>query len=148
MQELRAAAQARRANGSARGQRRERRVAVAHEGVARVGALRDGRDGESLGNLRRHILQAVHGEVDLAREHRLLELLGEEPLAADLRERRVEDLVALRRHETFLDGELGVRLAQARRDVVRLPERELTAPRADNDGVAFHLFPFPLTYRA
>ena len=40
------------------------------------------------------VLQAVHGEVDPAVQQRLVDLLGEQPLAADLRQRPVLHRVA------------------------------------------------------
>lgn len=110
MQQLCLAAQARRADLRALRQIFKRFVLRAHDGVARVKALCDGGNDESFRHLRRHVLEAVHRDVDAAGEHILLELLREEPLAADLGERRVEDLVALRRHELLLDAQLRIAL--------------------------------------
>ena len=46
------------------------------------------------GSTRRHVLHGMHGEVDVAGQQRLLDLLGEQALAADLGERPVLDAVA------------------------------------------------------
>ena len=82
------------------------------EHVARVLARGDGGDDEvGLVDQRhrdRHVLEAVHGEVDLPREQGLLELLGEQPLAAELVQRAVGDLVAGGLEDAELDAEAGV----------------------------------------
>ena len=46
------------------------------------------------GSSGRHVLGGMHREIDRAREQRLLDLLGEQPLAAGLRQRPVLDAVA------------------------------------------------------
>ena len=147
-EELCAAAKARRADLRALGKVRERLIARTHDGVAGVEALGHGGEHESFGQFRRHVLEAVHGEVDFAREHRLLKLLREKPLAADLRQRRIEHAVALRRHALLYDMKLRVFLPELRLYIVRLPKRELTAARTYNDGVFLHKFPSPLSYQA
>src|SRR5262249_10811066 len=52
------------------------------------------------------------------------ELLEEQALAADARERPIEDQVAARAQRHQLDRERRMLGAQARRDVIGLPERE------------------------
>ena len=47
-----------------------------------------------VGQHRRHVLGAVHREVDVAVEQRVFDLLDEQPLAADLDERRVLQPIA------------------------------------------------------
>ena len=145
VQELRLAAQARGADLCALRQILERLVHRAHHSVPRIKSLRDGRDHEALRHLCRHVLEAVHRDVDAALEHLLLELFREEPLAADLGERRVEDLVALCRHELLLDAQIRIALLQAVCHIVCLPERELTAARPDNDCAVLHSLPPPLS---
>ena len=90
-------------------------------------------DGEAVGLLRRHVLHRVHGDVDGAGEERLLDLAGEEPLAAELAERPVLHPVAggLDRHDQ--EGGLGqaVRRHQPRPGLVRLGERQRAAAGAD-----------------
>ena len=99
----------------------ERPVPRADNGVSRIEALRDGRKHKPRGQLRRHILQAVHSDIDLARKHRLLQLLREKPLAADLRQRCIEHPVALRRHTLLDNRKLRVSLPELRLYVIRLP---------------------------
>ena len=66
------------------------------ERVARVFARRHAAYGQRVGQLlARHVLERVHDQVDVVRLERVLELLGEEALVADLLQRHVEYLVAL-----------------------------------------------------
>ncbi len=58
------------------------------ERITRVLARKDRGDLETVGKLSRHVLHRVDGEVDGAGDQGLLEFLGEQPLAADLGERR------------------------------------------------------------
>ena len=53
-----------------------------HDGVARILARQRRGDLEPVGQRRRHVLRAVHREVDLVAEQRVLDLLDEQPLAA------------------------------------------------------------------
>ena len=70
------------------------RQRLADQRVARIFALRDRRQRQARRQLRRHILQAMHRQVDRPRQQRLFDFLGEQSLAADLRQRHVGDLVA------------------------------------------------------
>jgi hypothetical protein len=63
----------------------------------------------------------MHGEVGAPFLHGDFEFLDEQPLAADLRQRPVEDLVAARRHAEYLDRTLRVQRRQTRLDVHGLP---------------------------
>ena len=86
-----------------------------------------------VGRLGRHVLEAVHGEVDLAGEQALLDVLDEDALAADLLERDVGAAVALGADD--LDarfrgpGERRQRLG----DDVDLAQREGAAAGADDE---------------
>ena len=62
--------------------------------VARVRALHDSRQFELVGQLRRHILHAVHGQIDMPGRQSLLDLLGEHTLGSHLGQGHVGDLVA------------------------------------------------------
>ena len=62
--------------------------------VARVGALGHRRDTESRGEQRRQVFHRMHREIDPALDERLLQLLDEEALTADLGERRRGHAVA------------------------------------------------------
>ena len=57
------------------------RPASADDGVARILALGNRRQHQPVGQFRRQILQAVHGEIGAAVEQRLFDLLREQPLA-------------------------------------------------------------------
>ena len=66
----------------------------AEEGVPRILALGNGRQDQALGRGDGHVLERMDGAVDLAIEQGLLDLLGEEPLAADFQQAAVLDPVA------------------------------------------------------
>ena len=122
-------------------------ICIAHKGIARLVTLGNHRELQACGHLCRHILEAVHREVDFAVEHGLLQLFRKEPLAADFGQRCIEDLVALGLHELFLDGQPRILLAQALCHVIRLPACQLTAARTDKNSVLLHWYPSPLWYR-
>ena len=63
----------------------------------------------------------MNGQVGATLGDRLLELLDEEPLAADRGQAAVEDLVAFRRHAEELHVARRIQVTQERRDVVGLP---------------------------
>ena len=75
----------------------------------------------------------MHREIDGAVEQRLLDLLGEQALAADLRERPVLDHVAggADRHDRDRVGCDPVGGRQPGTHLVRLPQRQRAAARAD-----------------
>jgi hypothetical protein len=95
-QELRLPPQARRPDHRPLGQvgqRQRPRARRPHPGVARIlagGRRRQHQPGRQLG---RHVLERVHRQVHLARQERLLELLGEQPLSADFAQRHVQHLI-------------------------------------------------------
>ena len=61
-----------------------------HQRIAWIFAHRNGRQSQTVRQLRRHIFQAVHGEVDRARQQRFFDLFGEQTLGPDLRQRDIE----------------------------------------------------------
>src|SRR5690606_36630743 len=137
---LAGAAQVRRADAVAGRQRRQRDAAAADQRVARILALGGGRHGQAGGQLGRHVLHAVHREVGLAVEQRLLDLLDEQALAADLGQRAVDDAVAGGLDDEELDGEAGGGRDQAIADVVGLPEGELAAAGRDDESILHAFF--------
>src|SRR5690606_38853386 len=139
MPELRLASQAGRADDAARGNLVDAHVIGRHEGVEWVLALQHGDDLEALRDLCGDVLHGVHRDVRPPFEHGALELLDEQALAADLGQRRVEDLVATRCHRHQLDGQARVVAAQQRRDMLGLPEGEAALPGRDPDR-AVHPF--------
>ena len=64
------------------------------EGVPRVFPEPDGTERDAVGEAGREILERVHGDVDPAVEHRVVELLGEERAVSDAGERDLLDEVA------------------------------------------------------
>ncbi|OIQ71739.1 hypothetical protein GALL_466420 [mine drainage metagenome] len=110
------------------------RRARRHPGVARVLALHDQRQGEALGQVHRHVLQRVHREVGAAVLERLLEFLDEQPLAADFRQRAVENLVAARGHALEHDFAIRIQRAQQALHVFGLPQREAAFAGRDDQA--------------
>ena len=89
---------------------------------------------ESLGQDHRHVFAAVDRKVDFTGEQRVLDFLDEEPLAADLRQRVLRQVVSPDvRMTTISHSDTGLR-AQLRRDGVGLKQRELAAARADPEN--------------
>ena len=78
----------------------------------------------------------MHGEIDNALKKRLVDLLGEQPLAAEIAQGLVADAVARRGDGLERDRVLGEAVggAEARFDMPRLPERKRTAAGADQEG--------------
>ena len=108
-----------------------RGIRAQHHGVARILARQHGADLQALRQHHRHVLAAVHRQVDLVAEQRILDLLDEQPLAADLRQRRLGEPVARRLDDDDLRAHAGL-LTQQRGDGVGLEERQLAAARADS----------------
>ena len=77
----------------------------------------------------------MNGEIDGARYQRLLDLLGEEALAAFLAERAIDDPVARRLDDDELAGAFGqlVGLGELGHHLARLRQRQRRAARADTD---------------
>ena len=130
----RAAQAARPDDGSFR-QVGQRLALTRDETVAHVLAPRHRADDDAVRVLRGQILQRVHGEVDLAVPERPLELLGEEPLAADLGQRLARRLraVARRRDHSRLALEVRPGGRQQADDRVGLRPRECRGPGSEGD---------------
>jgi hypothetical protein len=77
----------------------------------------------------------VDREVDLVGQQRLLDLLGEEGLASDRRERHVGHAVAGGADDHQLDRRRARLGRKQRLDAARLPEGQLGAARADAQRV-------------
>ena len=114
----------------------ERARLAADEHVARVFALEAGRQHQPGRQHGRHVLGRMHGEIDAAVEQRFLDLLGEQALAADLRQRPVLDGVAGGADDDELDRRLvhPERRGQPRAHGARLHQRQRAAARADAQG--------------
>jgi hypothetical protein len=106
--------------------------------VARILA-RQGSGDRQPGRLRRrHVLHAVHGDVDATGQHRLFDLLDEQALAAGLGQRPVLDGIARGLDDDDLDRiRRGQRRRRPRQRVAHqsgLGEGELAAARAKSQG--------------
>ena len=129
--ELHHPAQARGADPRALRQRLHRLETGRDPGIARVLALQHGAQREALGHLHRHVLERVHRQVSAALLQRDFQLLDEQALAADLRQRAVQDLVTLRRHAQQLDAPAEA-LAQQGLDMLGLPQGQAAFAGGDD----------------
>ena len=75
-------------------------------------AFADNHHGKIGGQGHRYIFHRMHGDVGPPFFHGNFKLLDEQALAADLRERSVENLVAFRRHADDVNHGSGIELAQ------------------------------------
>jgi hypothetical protein len=121
------------ADDGAVGQLLEGFVLHGDESIVRRGALQHGRQLEAGLQLHRHVLERVHGGVGATFQHRHLQLLEEQALAADLRQRLVQHLVAAGGHGHQLDLQAGMGFAQAGRHVFGLPQGQGTFPGGEAD---------------
>ncbi len=112
----------------------ERGVLVRHEGIQRHLALAGGDQREALRQHHRHVLHRMHRDVGAAVEQGVFELLDEQPLAADLGERAVEDLVAAGGHAEQFDAARRIQCFQTRLDVFGLPQGEAAFAGCDDDA--------------
>ena len=105
----------------------------ADEGVARILARQKRRQHQAGRQHGGHVLRRMHREVDGAAEQRVLDLLGEQPLAAEVVERPVLDDVAGGADDLDLDPR-GIEAAgrgEAALHLARLHQRQRRAARAD-----------------
>jgi len=106
---------------------------VQQQCVARVVSRRDGANDAAIRQARRHVLERVDRDIDVATQQGVLELLREQALVADLGERHVQHLVAhgLDRH----DGRIELRQLGSQRIAhkVRLPHGEARLTRANDE---------------
>ena len=80
----------------------------------------------------------MHGQIGLALQQRLLQLLDEQPLAADLGQGHVEDAIALGLDGHQHNGLPGIQRPQARGHMLGLPERQGAAAGGDAQGAVGH----------
>ncbi len=132
-QELRPAPQARRADNRPLGQIAERAVAQRDKGIAHILARQIGVDQQPVRLVDRHVLHRMHGDVDAAVQQRILDLAGEQALAADLLERAVLHPVAGGLDHHDLEGVAGQSECrhQAVTRLMRLGQSQQRAARAD-----------------
>ena len=69
-------------------------VITSKQSVSWVLAFGDRAEMEPIGKKGRYVFHAVDGDVNLIRQHRFLDLLNEEPLAANLCQWDIKDLVS------------------------------------------------------
>ncbi len=96
-----------------------------------IRALQHRADDQSARKLGRHVFHRMHGDVGAPLFECDLEFLDEQTLAADGGQGAVLNTVALRQQRHQLDFQPGMRRAQQRRHMLRLPKRQLTLARGD-----------------
>ena len=90
------------------------------KGIVRVFALQHTGQRKTFGQIHWHVFQRMNGQVGAAIGQRGFEFLDEQPLAADLAQCAVQNLVAQRRHAQQFDLPTQTRLQQ-RLDMLGLP---------------------------
>src|SRR5450756_2006488 len=88
----------------------------------------------------------MHGEVGAAVQHGCLEFLGEQPFVADLRQRRIQQLVALGLNDLYLDLQARMETLELVARPLALDEGKLAAPGADAQRAA-HALSVPVPRR-
>src|SRR3954469_18660651 len=83
--------------------------------------------------VRGNILDRVHRKLCPAVGKRRFQFLYEKPFPPGLVEASFQELIPPRRHGEELDFESGMERLQARAHMLRLPEREPTAARSDDE---------------
>ena len=81
---------------------------IGDECIARIFALADAGQHEPVGQVHRHILERMHGDIGAAIFQCSFQFFDEQALAADLGQSDIEDLVALRGHAQYADGSFWV----------------------------------------
>ena len=77
---------------------------IRDECIAWIFSFRNCGEVDAIGKLEWNIFETVDGKIDAAVEQRFIDFLREQSLAADLRQRNVQDLVARRLDRNELDG--------------------------------------------
>ena len=116
--------------GADDGTRAQKPELAADDGVEGVGPFGDGSDYEAFGKLGGEVLQAVNREVNATVEQGVFNFFGEQALTAHFGKRDVKDLVSTGVDDFNRAGQAST--FEFGLDMIRLPERELRAARADN----------------
>ena len=114
-------------------QRIEIGVGVGYKGITRVFPFADAEQTEAGGEIHRHILHRMHSDVGFVLQQGGFQFLDEQTLAADLRQRCIEQLVTTTDHRHQADLETRMRLFQARLDVFGLPQGQGTLASGNTD---------------
>ncbi|MNP29883.1 hypothetical protein D3C76_1229300 [compost metagenome] len=137
-QQLRLATQAGGADDTAGRQIFQACISIGYEGVARVFALANAVQAQPLGEVHRHIFHRVHGDVGFLFEQSSFQLLDEQALAANFRQRRVEQLVTAADHGHQRYHKTGMGLLQTGFDIFGLPQGQGTFAGSDADFARGH----------
>ena len=115
----------------------ERSVAIRHKCVKRIFALAHYDHGEARRQAARHVLHGMHRNIGAPFLHGDFKLLDEQPLAADLRQRPVKNLIAARGHTENLDPHRRIETAQALRDPLALHQRQTAFARGNGQTAGY-----------
>src|SRR5690606_41149817 len=83
-------------------------VLVAYEGIGPVFPFADGNQAKAFREFHGYVFHGMNSQICTAVEHGFFQLLDEQPLAANLGQRNVQDLVALSFDFDQLDGDMAV----------------------------------------
>src|SRR5690606_35233582 len=106
-------------------------VLVAYEGIGRVFPFADGNQAKAFREFHGYVFHGMNSQICTAVEHGFFQLLDEQPLAANLGQRNVQDLVALSFDFDQLDGDMAVKPFQLGLDKFCLPQCQGTAAGCD-----------------
>ncbi|MNH09404.1 hypothetical protein D3C79_688580 [compost metagenome] len=137
-QQLGLATQAGGADDAAGGQRLKAVETVGNESITRVFTLADAVQAQAFGEVHGHVLHRMHGDVGFVVQQGGFQFLDEQALAADLRQRRVEQLVATADHGHQGHQQTGVGLLEAGFDVFGLPQGQGTFTGGNADFASGH----------
>ena len=112
---------------------------VGNKGITRVFALTDGVQAEPVGELHRYVFHGVDSDVGTPFQHGSLQLLDEQPLAADLGEGGVEDLVTLSAHGHQFDLQIRMECLQPIFHKIGLPQGQWALSSGNFQGSGCHI---------
>ena len=103
-----------------------------HDAVPNIAPLGDGADDEAFWSRGGHVFEAVNGEVNLTGQERVLEFAREEPLAAEISERAIEEKITGGLEDDVAGPKVRVSAREETPDGFRLPQGERRATGPDS----------------
>src|SRR5215510_9781492 len=115
-----------------------KRSNAGHKSITRILAFGYGADYDTRRQCKRHIFQAVNGDIDPPVHQCFIELFGKETLTADFRQRHIENFVAGRFDREELYVKIRPAAFQCGPDPIRLPERQGASARSQTELTVCH----------
>jgi hypothetical protein len=127
--------------------RSDKFFSIGNQGIIGNFTLREGTDAKPIGDLGRHVFQAVNRQVDAAVQKGFLDLFHKQALAAHFGQGNVEDFISLGFDDFQPHRDIRKPGFQFRLDPVGLPQGQSAAAGAD-DYVGAHQWPQPAQLEA